>query len=70
MPRLTRGAGLVAAAGLLATPRLVVAQTAAMRIVVPFGPGGSTDAVARLVAAGLQQRFGISVVRANNIQPG
>ncbi len=33
-----------------------------IRIVVPFAPGGSTDAVARLVSPGLQQRLGVPIV--------
>jgi tripartite-type tricarboxylate transporter receptor subunit TctC len=36
-----------------------------VRIVVPFPAGGSVDAVARLVQAGLQQRLGVSVLIEN-----
>jgi tripartite-type tricarboxylate transporter receptor subunit TctC len=60
MTRFTRRA-MLGAAAVLAAPALR-AQGAAIRIVVPFAPGGSTDAVARLVAPGLTQRLGAPVV--------
>jgi tripartite-type tricarboxylate transporter receptor subunit TctC len=62
MIRTTRRALLGAA---LALPAVARAQGQSIRIVVPFAPGGSTDAVARLVSPGLQQRYGVPVVVEN-----
>jgi len=39
-----------------------------IRLVVPFPPGGSTDALARLVQTGLQQRLGTNIIIEN--KPG
>src|SRR5438477_7801035 len=52
---------------LLARPAL--AQTKLLTIVVPFPPGGSTDAMARLLQAGLRERLGGTTVVVEN-KPG
>jgi tripartite-type tricarboxylate transporter receptor subunit TctC len=65
MSRLTKC--LVVLAALLA-PVAVHAQnwpTGPIRIIVPFPPGGSVDAVARLAQAGMAQRLGATVVIEN-----
>jgi tripartite-type tricarboxylate transporter receptor subunit TctC len=56
----------------LALPLVARAQPAwpngPVRIVVPFGPGGSTDTVARLASSGLTGRLGVPVIVEN--KPG
>lgn len=60
---------LISGAALLAAPLPVRAQGSApsgpIRIVSPFPPGGSTDALARLLQPHLQAEFGVSVVVEN-----
>ncbi|MSQ71871.1 MAG: tripartite tricarboxylate transporter substrate binding protein [Betaproteobacteria bacterium] len=56
--------------GALAAPFAARSQSPAwpsgvIRIVVPFPPGGTVDPIARLVAPGLQQRLGASIVVEN-----
>lgn len=54
------------AAAALARPALAQSwPSGPIRIVVPFPPGGSTDAVARLAAPGLQQALGVPIVVEN-----
>jgi len=53
---------------LLATPALAQMPSGTIRIVVGFPPGGSTDAVSRLLAPHLQAAFGQAVVVEN--RPG
>jgi tripartite-type tricarboxylate transporter receptor subunit TctC len=52
----------------LFAPFVARAQSAPIRLVVPFPPGGSVDAVARLAQAGLQPRLGTTVLVEN--RPG
>ena len=65
--RLTRRAAL----GLLAAPTLARAQSAdvwpsrSIRLVVPFGPGGPTEVLARVIAPGLSPPPGRAVVLEN-----
>ncbi|WP_198377747.1 tripartite tricarboxylate transporter substrate binding protein [Neoroseomonas rubea] len=60
---------LLAASAALATPLPARAQpvwpNGPIRIVVPFPPGGSTDAMARLLQPRLTQEFGVPVVVEN-----
>lgn len=60
---------LVAGAALLAAPLPLRAQSSApggpIRIVSPFPPGGSTDALARILQPHLQAEFGVPVVVEN-----
>ncbi|BDG72490.1 tripartite tricarboxylate transporter substrate-binding protein [Roseomonas fluvialis] len=60
---------LLAAAGLLAAPAVAHAQAAwpngPIRIIVPFPPGGSTDALSRLLQPRLSAEFGVPVVVEN-----
>lgn len=55
-------------AALLAAPALAQPgpwPSGPIKLIVPFPPGGSTDAVARLAAPGLQQALGVPIVVEN-----
>jgi tripartite-type tricarboxylate transporter receptor subunit TctC len=60
---------LAGASALLATPQVLRAQgtwpNGPIRIVVPFPPGGSTDALARLLQPHLQADLGVSIIVEN-----
>jgi tripartite-type tricarboxylate transporter receptor subunit TctC len=65
MSRLTRCLALLA---VILAPLTAHAQSwpaGPIRIIVPFPPGGSVDAVARLAQAGLGQRLGVPIVIEN-----
>ncbi|MEI6160836.1 MAG: tripartite tricarboxylate transporter substrate binding protein [Roseococcus sp.] len=58
--------GLLALPGLLAVPALAQAwPTRPIRLIVPFGPGGPTDVVARILAHGLSPALGQPIVIEN-----
>ncbi|MFN3672517.1 MAG: Bug family tripartite tricarboxylate transporter substrate binding protein [Bosea sp. (in: a-proteobacteria)] len=52
----------------LIAPRMAFAQAGPIKLVAPFPPGGSVDAISRLVQPGLQQRLGATVIVEN--RPG
>ena len=70
MARLTRRTMLgAAAASLVASAGQAQAwPSGPIRLVIPFPPGGSTDALARLVQSGMQQRLGTNLIIEN--KPG
>src|SRR5258708_14352134 len=73
MPLLPRGAVLAGAAAVVAEPAIVKAQGSdwpkgPIRVVVPFPPGGTTDPVARILAARVGDNTGWQTVIDN--KPG
>ena len=58
----------LAAAGLLAAPRLLQAQGRPIRVVVPFAPGGQSDTVMRLLQPKMAEVLGTAVIVDN--RPG
>jgi tripartite-type tricarboxylate transporter receptor subunit TctC len=71
MPHPTRRSLLLGAAALPFAAGPARAQgwpSGPIRLIVPFPPGGSTDALARLVQTGLQQRLGANIIIEN--KPG
>ncbi len=65
MPRISRRTMLATSAAFALTPSIIRAQGAPITIVVPFPPGGSTDALARVLQAGMQEKLKRTVVVEN-----
>ena len=63
MEKMTRRFMLAGATAFVAAPAF--GQAATMTLVVPFPPGGSTDALARMLQAGLQSKINRTVVVEN-----
>ncbi len=56
----------MAAAGLVpSAARAQAVNPGPIKLIVPFPPGGSTDAITRLVQPGLQQRLGVTTIIEN-----
>lgn len=71
MPRLTRRSVIIGAAAVPFATLPAHAQnwpSGPIRLIVPFPPGGSTDALARLVQTGMQQRLSANIIIEN--KPG
>ena len=66
----SRRLALFGLAAALAAPRLSLAQDAPIRMVVPFGPGTTTDTVGRVVADGLAKQLHATVVVDNRAGAG
>jgi tripartite-type tricarboxylate transporter receptor subunit TctC len=73
LPILRRRAVLAAAGGVLAAPALAQGDawpSRPVRLVVPWAPGGASDALGRLVAGKLAERIGQQVVVENRAGAG
>lgn len=62
------GAATIAALGALAAPVAAEYPQKPIRLIIPFGQGGATDTVGRMIATPLEKALGQSVIVAN--QPG
>src|SRR5262245_39442310 len=67
MPRISRRLFLSAGAAITLTPALAQSSRT-MNLVVPFPPGGSTDALARMLQVSLPDKVGRTVIVEN--KPG
>lgn len=66
--RRAAGAGLMVLAAAFSGPAFAEYPERNIQLVIPFGPGGATDTVGRMVAGPLEEKLGVSVTAIN--QPG
>ena len=64
------GAAVLAAVGAMTMPAAADYPEKPIRLIIPFGQGGATDTVGRMIATPLEQALGQSVIVVNQARRG